>query len=47
MNIDKLIKKIQERQGQIRNLRAKLNAEEVRLFKLRDKLSEKQTKQKA
>ena len=41
MNLNKLLKQIQDRQGQIRKTRAELNAEEVRLFRLRDKISEK------
>ena len=41
MNLNKILKQIQDRQGLIRKTRAELNAEEVRLFKLRDKISEK------
>jgi hypothetical protein len=41
MNLNKILKQIQDRQGQIRKNRAELNAEEVRLFRLRDKISEK------
>ena len=41
MNLNKLFKQIQDRQGLIRKTRAELNIEEVRLLKLRDKISEK------
>lgn len=41
MNLNKILKQIQDRQGVIRKTRAKLNAEEARLFILRDKISEK------
>lgn len=41
MDLSKILKSIQERQGQIRSLRAKLNAEEERLFRLRSKIQQK------
>lgn len=41
MDLNKLLAQVKERQGDIRKIRADLNAEEVRLFRIRDKIYER------
>jgi hypothetical protein len=41
MDMQKLLDKLQKRRGEIVNLRAKLNAEELKIWRLREKLLKK------
>ena len=41
MDVQKLLDRLQKRRGEIVNLRARLNAEELKIWRLREKLLKK------